>query len=385
MLRTPFYDFHVSAGAKMVDFAGWEMPLLYRGISVEHQHTRTHGSLFDVSHMGRLRCAGKDVAAFLDKVLTRSVASQNVGVSRYSLVCNERGGVMDDVIVSRDERDWLIVCNAANRTKLLDHFRPIASAMNVTIDDQTERTAMVAVQGPMVIDRLANVLPVDVKSMKRYTFETVEVMFMRLTVFRGGYTGEDGVEIILPAKAAALGIKMLGKNLAKPDATIAPAGLGARDTLRLEAGLPLYGHELTESIDPISAGLAWAIDLNKDFLGASALRRIAQKGPAQKLIGLELDGRRIARQGAQIMHKTADNPDGFSSSMPSASSAVKNSVGKEIGQVTSGTLAPTLDRSIAMAYVDAAYAIVGATYSVDLSGCPTDARVVKLPFYTREK
>jgi aminomethyltransferase len=356
-LRTPFYDFHVSAGAKMVEYAGWEMPLLYRGITQEHLHTRAHGSLFDVSHMGRVRFGGKDAAAFLNAVLTRNVAEQKIGVSRYSLVCNDSGGVLDDVIISRDARDWLMVCNASNRLKLLQHFRSLTASFEVTIDDQTETTAMLAVQGPDVLDRLANVLPMDVKAMKRYTFESATVMFMNFTVFRGGYTGEDGVEMILPAKAAAMAIKLLGKSLTKPDATLRPAGLGARDTLRMEAALPLYGHELSESLDPLSAGLAWAVDLSKEFIGAAALRGVQIK---RKLVGLELDGRRIARQGTNILRD-----------------------GQTVGQVTSGTLGPTLQRSIALAYVDAAHTAEGTQLSADLSGTAVAARVVKLPFYKR--
>jgi aminomethyltransferase len=361
LLRTPFYDFHLSAGAKMVEFAGWEMPLFYRGISQEHLHTRSSGSLFDISHMGRIRFAGADVVAFLDKVLTRNVAAQNVGVSRYSLVCGDSGGVLDDVIVSRDTKDWIVVCNASNRLKLLEHFKSAAIGMEVTIDDQTERTGMIAIQGPKVLDRLAEVLPVDVKGMKRYTFETANVMFISLTIFRSGYTGEDGVEIILPAKAAAMAMKMLGKGLTKPDATLQPAGLGARDTLRLEAGMPLYGHELTEAIDPLSAGLDWAVDLKKQFIGSPALGEIARTGVKRKLIGLELDSRRIARQGTSL---SLD--------------------GKTVGEVTSGTFSPTLQKSIAMAYVDADAAIEGNSLTADLCGSATAAKVVKLPFYKRK-
>jgi len=362
-LRTPFYDFHVSAGAKMVDYAGWEMPLLYRGIVQEHLHTRTKASLFDISHMGRVRFGGKDAQAFLDGVLTRKLSDQHAGVSRYSLVCNESGGVLDDVIVSRDESDWLVVCNAANRTKLLDHFRLVAksAAMEVTIDDQTERTAMVAIQGPAAIDRLADLLPFDVKGMKRYSFETCTLMFVRMTVFRSGYTGEDGVEIILPAKAAAMAMKMLGGSLSRPDATLQPAGLGARDTLRLEAAMPLYGHELSEQIDPLCVGLGWAVDLSKEFIGAAALRGIAKNGPRRKLAGLELEGRRIARQGTAILRD-----------------------GKAVGEVTSGTFSPTLQRSIALAGLDSTAAGAdGAPFFADLSGSPVAARVVKLPFYKR--
>jgi aminomethyltransferase len=220
---------------------------------------------------------------------------------------------------------------------------------------------MVAIQGPKVLDRVGEILPVDLKSMKRYTFVTDSFMLIKFSVFRSGYTGEDGVELILPAKAASMAMKLLGGKMDKPDATIKPAGLGARDTLRLEAGMPLYGHELTESIDPISAGLGWAIDLTKDFIGVEALRVIKERGPARKLVGLELEGKRIARQA----------------------SPVQSSDGKVIGEVTSGTLSPTLGKSIAMAYVDSNFAAEGTALSIDLKGALNPAKVVKLPFYKR--
>ncbi|WP_428937802.1 glycine cleavage system aminomethyltransferase GcvT [Fontivita pretiosa] len=361
--HTPFYDFHVTAGARLVDFAGWAMPLMYRSIVEEHVHTRTSGSIFDVSHMGRLYFSGRDVVKFLDRVLTRNISEQRVGQSRYSLICNESGGVLDDVIVSRDTKNWLIVCNAANRDKLVKYFHQVRHDLDLDFDisDQTEATAMVAIQGPKVIDRVADLLSgIDVRGMKRYTFVTDSVMLMKFTLFRSGYTGEDGVEMILPAKAAAMAMKMLGGKFDRPDATIKPAGLGARDTLRLEAGLPLYGHELSESIDPISAGLGWAVDLNKDFVGVDALRVISQKGPARRLVGLELEGRRIARQGTPI-----------------------RSGEKIVGEVTSGTLSPTLGKSIAMAYVDSNYATEGTQLQADLKGTLNPAKVVKLPFYRR--
>ncbi|MDQ3441564.1 MAG: glycine cleavage system aminomethyltransferase GcvT [Planctomycetota bacterium] len=360
--RTPFYDFHVSSGAKMVEFAGWEMPILYRGIIDEHEQTRKSGSIFDVSHMGRLHFSGKDAVAFLNRVLTRNVAEQQVGQSRYSLVCNESGGVLDDVIISRDVTRWILVCNASNREKLLKHFSEVRRTTDLDFDmaDQTEGSAMIAVQGPKVIDRLSEVLPVDLKGLKRYGFVTDTVMLINFTVFRSGYTGEDGIEMILPAKMAPMAIKLLGGRTDKPDATIKPAGLGSRDTLRLEAGMPLYGHELTEQIDPLSAGLQWAVDLKKEFIGAEALRKIAERGPARKLVGLELEGRRIARQGTPI---TLD--------------------GKPVGEVTSGTFSPTLQKSIAMAFVDANHAADGIQLVADLKGTPNPAKVVKLPFYKR--
>jgi aminomethyltransferase len=208
---------------------------------------------------------------------------------------------------------------------------------------------------------VADLLPVDVRSMKRYTFATDSVMLIKFTVFRSGYTGEDGVELILPAKAASMAMKMLGGKFDKPDATIKPAGLGARDTLRLEAAMPLYGHELTESLDPISAGLGWAVDLTKEFTGVEALRVIQERGPARKLVGLELEGKRIARQGTPIR------------------------AGEQIvGEVTSGTLSPTLGKSIAMAYVDSNFTAEGTQLQADLKGTLNPAKVVKLPFYKRQ-
>jgi aminomethyltransferase len=341
------------------------MPILYRGIVDEHEQTRNSGSVFDVSHMGRLYFTGRDSARFLDHVVTRNVAEQKVGQSRYSLVCNESGGVMDDVIVSRDERSWLVVCNASNREKLVRYFQAAKQdqgGFDVQIDDRTESTGMVAVQGPKVIDKLSEVLPTDLKSMKRYTFRRDEVMMTPYTVFRSGYTGEDGVELVIPAKAAPLAMKMLGDGRQDhPGSTIRPAGLGARDTLRLEAGMPLYGHELGETIDPLSAGLAWAVDLGgKDFVGAEALREKMGAGLKRRLVGLELDGRRIARQGAPVQ---------------------KN--GRVVGEVTSGTFSPTLQKSIAMAFVDTSLG-EGSELEVDLKGTLNPAKVVKLPFYKRQ-
>jgi aminomethyltransferase len=327
--RTPFYDFHVSTGAKMVDFAGWEMPILYRGIVEEHEHTRNSGSVFDVSHMGRLHFTGPDAQRFLDIVVTRKIVDQQIGQSRYSLVCNPAGGVMDDVIVSRDAKHWIVVCNASNREKLVRHFTDVRRAHGFDFDmaDQTEGTAMVAIQGPKVIERLASALPGDLTKLRRYHFYSDTVMgLVKFTVFRSGYTGEDGVELVLSAKVAPMGMKMLAGKMDKPDATLKPAGLGARDTLRLEAGMPLYGHELTEEIDPLSANLRFAVDLTKEFIGVEPLRAIAERGITKKLVGLVVEGRRIARQGTPVQ-----SPDG-----------------NIIGEVTSGTFGPTVQKSIAM-------------------------------------
>ncbi|MBC7784060.1 MAG: glycine cleavage system aminomethyltransferase GcvT [Burkholderiales bacterium] len=362
--RTPFHAFHTTCGGRMVDFAGWEMPIMYRSIVDEHVQTRNSGSIFDVSHMGRLYFSGKDAIAFLNAVFTRDVEKMKVGQCRYGFICNDAGGILDDVIVSRDKKQWLMVVNASNREKIVAHIHKVRHDRDYDFDlsDQTEATGMIALQGPKVIERIGGHLEA-VANLKRYEFVSdTFMMLIKYTVSRTGYTGEDGVELILPAKMAATAMKMLAGKFDRPDATLKPAGLGARDTLRLEAGMPLYGHELSETIDPISAGLGWAVDLTKEFIGAAALKKIVAEGPKRKLIGLELQGRRIARQGTPI---------------------VKD--GQVIGEVTSGTLSPTLQKSIAMAYVDAAFAAEGTTLAADLRGDHNPAVVVKLPFYKREK
>ena len=360
--RTPFYDFHVSMNGRMVDFAGWEMPVMYRSITDEHEQTRKSGSIFDVSHMGRLYISGKDAARFLNLVFTRKVEQQKVGQCRYGLICNSRGGVMDDVIVGRDVKNWLVVVNASNREKIVAHFNAVRGEHGLDFDlaDNTESTAMIAIQGPAVLERLGKVLPVDLTNLKRYHFVTDSYMLIKFTVLRTGYTGEDGVELILPAKMAGMAMKMLGGKLDKPDATLKPAGLGARDTLRLEAGMPLYGHELGEEIDPITAGLAWAVDLTKNFIGRDAIKAISEAGPKRKLVGLELDGRRIARQGTPLVRD-----------------------GSVIGEVTSGTFSPTLQKSIATAFIDAPLSAIDTAFSVDFKGTLTSAKVVNMPFYKR--
>jgi aminomethyltransferase len=361
--ETPLHAFHVAAGARMVDFAGWEMPIVYRSIIDEHLQTRKSGSWFDVSHMGRLEFTGPGATSFLDRLVTRNIQTQAVGQCRYSLVCDESGGVLDDIIVSRDTDRWIVVCNASNREKLLGHFARVRASggFDAAIDDRTESTAMVAIQGPAVIAKLSPLLGVDIGAMKRYSFVKHRMFLIEFTIFRSGYTGEDGIEVVLPAGAATLAMTMLAGKADDADSTIRPAGLGARDTLRLEAGMPLYGHELSEALDPLSAGLEWAVDLNKDFIGCAALRTIAQTGSARKLVGLEVEGKRIARQGTIVKHGA-----------------------EAVGVVTSGTLGPTVGKSIAMAYVDREWTKPDSQLSVDLKGTGNPARVAPLPFYRRQ-
>jgi aminomethyltransferase len=358
VLRTPLYNFHVQRGGRMVEFAGWELPILYTSIVEEHVHTRNAVSIFDISHMGRIELRGDGAEGLLQRVCTRQLGDAAVGQSRYSHVCNEAGGILDDVIVSRYADRWLMVCNGANRAKILGWLRQ--HGPDVKIDDKTESTLMVAIQGPLAVEKLSRKLPMPIAELKRYRFLSGTHMFVPYTIFRSGYTGEDGLEIILPAMLGPLVPGWItdenGNGSAKP------AGLGARDTLRLEAAMPLYGHELTEEIDTISAGLAWCVDLNKEFIGADALRKVAEKGPARKLVGLEVEGKRIARQHATVLQNA-----------------------KPVGKVTSGTFGPTVQKSIAMAYVNAEFADEGCRLAIDIGGKPVHAVVVKMPFYILKK
>ncbi len=364
MLRTPFYDYHVKNGARMVDFAGWEMPIMYRSILDEHRQVRTAGGMFDVSHMGRLRFTGPDAAKFLDFVCTRDVVGMVDGQARYGLVCNEAGGTKDDVLVYRyGPEDFGLVVNASNREKLLAHFGDHLGRFNVEMTDQTLETGMVALQGPKVMELMSGVSS-EVPALKNYRFCVKGLMGIRLTISRTGYTGEDGVEVIMPKGIIGVLLGMAGKYIAGDDAPLRPAGLGARDTLRLEAAMPLYGHEMDEQRDPISAGLNFGINLDKasDFIGRKALEAIAQRGPTDKLVGLSVEGRRAARQGMELYHD-----------------------GRRVGVVTSGALSPTLDRPIAMGYLPAELAEEGTAVEVDLGRSRTPAVVTKMPFYKRPK
>ena len=368
LLRTPFYNFHVEHGGKMVDFAGWEMPLHYGSILEEHHQVRNSGGLFDVSHMGRLRFVGRDARKFLDHVCTRQIFDMPANSARYSIVCNERGGCRDDVLVYRiDEAEFVMVCNASNRLKLLEHFEQVKArtGMVYKMTDETQSTGMVALQGPKVIEMISN-FSREVPQLKRYRFTVKNLIFAKLMISRTGYTGEDGVEVILPAKFAGQAVSMLASNIGDERAAIKPAGLGARDSLRLEASMALYGHEITEDLDPLSAGLNFAIKLDKSednpevgrFIGQDALQKIAREGLKRKLTGLRLDGKRSARQGMNVLHQ-----------------------GKTVGTVTSGCLSPTLGYPIAMAYVDVEHAEVGTALQVDLGRAAADANVVSMPFY----
>lgn len=373
MLRTPLHQFHVDAGGKMVEFAGWEMPMLYSSIHDEHTQVRASGGLFDVSHMGRVRVSGRHARRMLERLCTRRIADMETGQCRYSLMCNERGGVRDDVIVYRmDDDEFLVVVNGANREKMLTHFDAVKAAGGfvATIEDQTLRTAMVAMQGPKVMDLISR-FSTEIPTLKRYRFAVKNLLVMKIIVSRTGYTGEDGVEAILPATGVSMAMKLLLKD-ADPkgsNAVVKPAGLGARDTLRIEAGMPLYGHELGEDIDALGCGVDFAIAIDKDqddrkegFIGMEALKRTRDSGgPPRRLAGITLEGKRTARQG----------------------NVIRAGDGREIGVVSSACLSPTLGLPIGMGFVERAIVgEVGQPVRIDTGRGELDGRITKLPFYS---
>jgi aminomethyltransferase len=341
------------------------MPVQYGSIVAEHQATRQAAGLFDVSHMGRLRLDGSGAAAFLDSLLTRKVVGMGPGKIRYSLVCNEGGGILDDVLVYHLQEHGgglyhLLVVNASNREKIVGWCKSqLQDADDVRLTDRTTETAMIAVQGPLALRCVEPLVGADVGGLAYYTGTETTICGHPGIVSRTGYTGEDGCELIVPAAAA---VEVWEKVLANgKEAGAMAVGLGARDTLRLEAAMPLYGHELTEAINPIQAGLAFAVNLEgREFVGHAAIAAARQNKQQSVRVGLELAGKRAAREHYTVL-----------------------AANKPIGEITSGTFSPTLQKPIAMAYVPPEYAALGTELSVDIRGSLEPARVVKLPFYTR--
>ena len=356
-LRTPLYDWHISHGARMVDFAGWDMPVQYTSIIEEHQAVRTAAGLFDISHLGRFSFGGADALALIQKVYTNNAAAMRHMQVRYGLICNDKGGIRDDVLVYRWPYGYAMVVNASNREKIVAWLAQQQGTFKVEVQDQTLQTCMIAVQGPKALDLCRNLTEADASELGYYFAAPTRYQGKNCVVSRTGYTGEDGVEYMVAAEQG----KQLWEELIKRGAR--PCGLAARDTLRLEAAMPLYGHELSEDIDPLQAGLGWAVKFDKDdFVGREALLGLRRGTVRRRRVGLELEGKRIAREGAAV---TAG--------------------GQAIGQVTSGTFSPTKNMAIVMAYVDPKFTTPGTTCEVDVRGKPAPARVVPLPFYKRPR
>jgi aminomethyltransferase len=354
-LRTPLYDWHVSRGGRMVEFGGWDMPVQYTNITDEHNAVRTAAGLFDVSHMGRLSFAGDGALDLIQHVWSNDAASMKDFQARYGLLTNDQGGIRDDVLVYRWPYGWAMVVNASNRPKIVAWLAERKGSRDVRVMDQTEQTCMVAVQGPRAVELCRGLTEADPSQLGYYRAAPTRYKDVNCVVSRTGYTGEDGVEIMTTAAmAATLCDELVARG-------VRPCGLGARDTLRLEAAMPLYGHELTEETDPLQAGLGWAVKLDKgDFIGRDAILRRKEDATRPMRVGLELEGKRIAREGAAVLKE-----------------------GRPVGRVTSGTFTPTLQKAIAMAYVEPALAAAGTALEVDVRGRAERARVVPLPFYRR--
>lgn len=364
LLKTPLWQWHVDQGGRMVGFGGWSMPVQYTSIIAEHNATRTAVGIFDVSHMGRFWFSGPAVDTMLDGLVTRRVAGLEPGKIRYSLMCREDGCILDDVLVYHLERagsggEYMMVVNAGNRQKIHDWILARTSGTGLKLDDRTLRTAMIAVQGPQACAVVAGLADQDPAALAYYTGRWGTVSGKPAVISRTGYTGEDGCELIVAAEDARQVVEAVHAAASRLGGM--PAGLGARDTLRLEAAMPLYGHELTEQVNAAQAGLKFAINLkDRQFNGADAIRR-AMKDPGLPVrVGLKLEGRRAAREECVVL-----------------------AGGQPAGVVTSGTFSPTLQQSISMAYVAPAHAENGTALEVDIRGTRTVATVCPLPFYSR--
>jgi aminomethyltransferase len=353
--RTPLYDEHRSLGARLVDFAGWEMPVQYEGIKAEHQAVRNHAGLFDVSHMGEAVFRGPDAEEAVQRLVTRDVSRLEEGQAGYSAVCYESGGTVDDVIVYRRPDDFLVVVNASNREKDLEHFRSNVEDLEVEVADESDDWALLALQGPEAAGLLQSLTGADLSTLRPFRFVEDEVAGAKAIVSRTGYTGEDGFEIYLSPEDAP----RVWRELLEAGAT--PAGLGARDTLRLEAGMCLYGNELDPETTPLEAGIGFAVHLDKEqeFIGQAALRKAKEEGLRKKLVGFEVEGRGIARHDYPV--RVED---------------------ETVGHVTSGTLSPTLGKAIGLALVSPG---VEDRFEVVIRERPVEAHTVPLPFYKREK
>lgn len=361
---SPLLDEHRSLAASFTDFAGWEMPLKYGSELAEHRAVREVAGLFDLSHMGEIAVTGTQSAAALDFALAGEASKIVVGRAKYSLICDADGGVIDDLVVYRlGDEHFLVVANAANAPTVARELVSRAEQFDAVVDDQSMATALIAVQGPASEAIVSSLVPADqrttVADLKYYAVTEAQVAGIEVLLARTGYTGEDGFELYVPnAQAVALWQALL---TATTEAGGVPAGLACRDTLRLEAGMALYGHELTMSTNPYQAGLGKVVRLGKEFVGRDALQQLSELPVQQVLVGLKGDTRRAARAGYTV-HQGDE--------------AV-------VGTVTSGTLSPTLGYPVALAYLDAALAEPGTKVQVDVRGRKEPFEVTPAPFYRR--
>ena len=354
--HTPFHAFHEAAGGKLIEFAGFLMPVRYTGDVREHLCVRNKAGLFDITHMGEFHVAGTGALEFLNRVVTNDVAAMQVGQALYSPMCRPDGGIVDDLLIYRSEDDFLVVVNASNTAKdfawMKQHCPP-----GVTFEDRSAETALLAVQGPRAPEVLRGHVPDATLDLGYYRFMHGPLFGIPAVLARTGYTGEDGFELYFHPRHA----DTVWNGLVQAGAGVGMEliGLGARDTLRLEMGFMLYGNDIDDTTSPLEAGLGWTVKLGKGyFIGRDALVRQKERGLARRLAAFELEGRRVARHGMPI-----------------------ESQGRPVGHVTSGTFSPSLEGPIGLGYVETPLAAIGTALDIVAGGSKLPARVVKLPFY----
>ncbi|NPV06122.1 MAG: glycine cleavage system aminomethyltransferase GcvT [Syntrophaceae bacterium] len=364
MKKTPLYERHLALGATMTEFGGWTMPVQYTSILEEHRNTRTLAGLFDVCHMGEIEVRGPQALDLLQWVMSRNLADQRVGEMKLSAITNERGGIIDDVTVyKRGEGHYMVVTNAATREGDLEWIlraRRERGLEGAAVTDRSDAIGKVDIQGPLAQKILAEIAEGDLETLRFYHALDTRVAGMPALVSRSGYTGEDGFEVYTEADRIGE-IWDLLMRIGDPHG-LKPAGLGARDTLRLEAGMMLYGNEMCQAVTPFEVVYGWITDLDKEFIGRDALRKQKESGVRKKLVGFEIIGRGIARHGYPVLSGT-----------------------EKIGEVTSGTLSPTLGKAIGMAFVPVRFTAPGTELEIEIRGQRAKARVVPLPFYRGRK
>ena len=363
MKSIPLRSSHEGLGASFTDFGGWEMPVRYSSDLAEHHAVRTAAGLFDISHMGEIFIEGKDAAGYLDYALVGAASEIAIGRAKYSLICNEAGGIIDDLIVYRlGQNAYLVVANASNREAVVKAMSERSSGFDATVKDESDAWVLLAIQGPNSVSILAKITDAPLDELKYYAISEADIVGVKCLLARTGYTGEDGFEIYIPVESAK---KVFDEIFAAGSAHgLLPAGLACRDTLRLEAGMPLYGHEMNLDVNPYQAGFGKVVRLDKpgDFVGKAALTELSQTPPTKVLVGLAGEGKRAARADYEVFVEGLDSA---------------------VGAVTSGALSPTLGYPVAMAYVQAEYSQNGTLVNVDVRGSKVGFEVVKLPFYKR--
>ncbi len=365
MKRTPLYDAHVALNARLVDFTGWEMPIQYSGVVDEYQAVRTAAGLFDVCHMGRISVQGGAALAFLQRVTTNDVARLGIGESHYSMLCNPQGGILDDVFLYRPStQDYLVCANASNRDKIVSWLHTQHGGTDgLSVEDRSDELSQVALQGPASREILGAMRVKGLEGLKGRGCLTATVHGVEVLITRTGYTGELGYELYFPA-GHALGLWEELLRVGKAHG-LKPAGLGARDLLRLEMGYLLYGNDISEETTPLNAAMDWAVKFDKgEFIGREAMLAQQARGVTRRLVAFELREKAVPRHGCPVL--SVDLPDG-----------------PPIGEVTSGNLSPILQKGIGLGYVPPAHTVVGTRLLIDLRGKAKEAVVVKPPFYRR--